>query len=449
MVLLLWSMLNPALAAKPDAPPPKVLEEVLVEAGWTMTPERTSAYQAGDIYDLSSNTKVAARSDCFDRAPQEDVYTSLHVVQAMRATANVRLGVVKLRGGGVQYKQRTFAEPYLQELPLLSQTLTPGCAASLSRLDVSSMVVLIAVLSAEVKEENCTTIEGGVEVLGTGGELGVSQQCKEESAGHVAVAYKTRAVADLVAPARAASPAVVPAANPAPRAVANPIGDAEMSLGGDAHDFAAMAAKAREAEADAAEADRMKREAVARQEKAEAILAAERERKLDAAAAEVGAAATRDFAAIASLVSDPSEQSVPVLRAYLDRYGAAEVRVDDEVMSVSLPEVALVRAALAPVPAPASSSPHQKVPMDVIKALLTNNRGVKSCFLPLIRAGTPPDRVDVRFDLHSTGKVSECGIVQSEYAGSSLESCLEQAIRAVDFPSSRGSQRITYPFILK
>jgi formylglycine-generating enzyme required for sulfatase activity len=68
-------------------------------------------------------------------------------------------------------------------------------------------VVLTAVLSAEVKEEKCSSIEGGAEAFGSGGELGMSQQCLEESSGHVAVAYKSRPVGELLG--GAAAPAVV------------------------------------------------------------------------------------------------------------------------------------------------------------------------------------------------------------------------------------------------
>ncbi|MFT4625613.1 MAG: hypothetical protein ACI8PZ_004281 [Myxococcota bacterium] len=85
-----------------DEAPPKVLEDVLTSAGWTMTPERSSSYQAGDIYDTTTWSKVASRERCFAAAPQEDIYQSLQVVQAMQASANVRLGVVRVSGGGMQ-----------------------------------------------------------------------------------------------------------------------------------------------------------------------------------------------------------------------------------------------------------------------------------------------------------------------------------------------------------
>ena len=202
MTVLLFLVLAVSASAGKDRkvePAPKALEVVLQEAGWTLTPERSSTYAAGDIYDMVSHSKVAAREDCFDANPNEGVYTSLHVVQAMQASANVRLGIVKLQGGGVQYKQRTFAEPYLSELPRMRQQLTDECAAYLRTEEVMSLAVLTAVLSAEVKEENCTTLEGGAKVVGVaGGELDVSQQCVVASAGHVAVAYKTRPVAELL-----------------------------------------------------------------------------------------------------------------------------------------------------------------------------------------------------------------------------------------------------------
>jgi hypothetical protein len=62
------------------------LEEVLVAAGWTMTPERSAAY------------------------------TSLEVIQAMKAGARMPLGVARFKAEGMQYKQVKFAEPYMSEL---------------------------------------------------------------------------------------------------------------------------------------------------------------------------------------------------------------------------------------------------------------------------------------------------------------------------------------------
>jgi len=293
-------------AATPAAP--KALEQVLTEAGWTITPERSSTYNAGDIYDMNSHSKVATREQCFEDSPEEGVYTSLHVVQAMHATANVRLGVVKLQGGGAQYKQRTFAEPYLSELPRMSQRLTEECAAYLRTEQLDGMAVLTAVLSAEVKEENCTTVEGGASVAGVGGgELGVRQQCLQESAGHVAIAYKTRPMSELLASA------------PQSKAPAT-----------DATEFAAIAAKA-----EAAKAQRD-------------LAEAQRKEKLDAATAELLASAAADWAAIESIAQTGGPEASTVLGAFQARWEDAVATVEGRKHRVAIPQLDEVRGLMGP-----------------------------------------------------------------------------------------------------
>ena len=75
-------------------------------------------------------------------------------------------------------------------------------------------------------------------------------------------------------------------------------------------------------------------------------LAAERRTKMDAAAAEVRAAATRDYAAISALVSNPTPEGSRVLEAWLARYGSAKVTVDQQSEAVEVPEAMEVLKAL-------------------------------------------------------------------------------------------------------
>ena len=70
----------------------------------------------------------------------------------------------------------------------------------------------------------------------------------------------------------------------------------------------------------AAEAKRLKDELERR-------LTAERQVKLEAAGKQLRAAATRDFAAISALVSNPTDPGRPVLEAYVARYGSARVTI--------------------------------------------------------------------------------------------------------------------------
>ena len=187
--------------ARPKLPAPMpTLEEVLTGAGWTMTPERTSTYAVGDVYSRSQNAPVMFKADCFSAEPREGLYTSLEVVQAMKAGARVPLGIARVKAGGMEYKQRRFAEPYVSEIASLQLNPSESCRKALARVgDPSDLFVITSVLSAEVKEQLCRSIEGGAAVAGFSVGAEVQQQCAQESEGHVVVAYKTRPWLDVLA----------------------------------------------------------------------------------------------------------------------------------------------------------------------------------------------------------------------------------------------------------
>jgi sulfatase modifying factor 1 len=185
------------------------IENVLVKAGWTMTPERSATYTVGDIYNRITNTPVAFYSDCFSAIPREGAYTSLEVVQALKIGARVPLGVARFRAKGMQYKQLTFAEPYVQELADMHLVPNESCTRFLKRRpDLRDLIVIKAVLSAEVKEQLCRTLESSAGALGFGASVEGKQECNEASEGHVAVAYKTQPAAKLF------SLPIVPATSP-------------------------------------------------------------------------------------------------------------------------------------------------------------------------------------------------------------------------------------------
>ena len=178
------------------------LQAALEAAGWAMTPERSAAYQVGDIYTPDGQV-VATGRECFSAQPREEVFTSYEAIQAIQAGARVPLGVARIQAKGMQYKQLTFAEPYTRDLSELAmeQGFTDDCRAFLERrarnADLSGWYVISAVLMAEVKERLCRELEVGATVYGVGGEGGVSQECVQGSEGHVAFAFKTRPVTAL------------------------------------------------------------------------------------------------------------------------------------------------------------------------------------------------------------------------------------------------------------
>ncbi len=216
LLLSLTTLIGPHHAiAKPKAAakPPTGIEQLktaLNAAGWTMTPERSDTYNVGDVYSRSTNTPVVFGNSCFDAEPREGAYTSLEVVQAMKAGGRVPLGIAKVKANGMEFKQLKFAEPYVKEVSDMDLVPNDKCAAFLrKRTDLNELFVIKAVLSAEVKEQNCRTADASAGALGVRAEIGMTQDCVQGSEGHVAVAYKTTAVAPIL-------PALTPPPSPQP-----------------------------------------------------------------------------------------------------------------------------------------------------------------------------------------------------------------------------------------
>jgi sulfatase modifying factor 1 len=120
-------------------------------------------------------------------------------------------------------------------------------------------------------------------------------------------------------------------------------------------DIAALAAAA-------AEAERAAAQALADAEEAAAALELERRRRMDAAAAEVRTAATRDFAALGEIVARPTVHGRPALQAWMEKYASAQVTVDGVSERVELPETPRVRDALAAASGSASRSASSEQP---------------------------------------------------------------------------------------
>ena len=88
--------------------------------------------------------------------------------------------------------------------------------------------------------------------------------------------------------------------------------------------------------------------------------------------------------------------------------------------------------------------------MGVLEIILKNNNGIKTCFVREARAsGKLPSFVQLRFDLLKSGKATGATIVESQYRGTSFESCMSGAVSQISFPPSERDQRITYPFKLQ
>ena len=82
--------------------------------------------------------------------------------------------------------------------------------------------------------------------------------------------------------------------------------------------------------------------------------------------------------------------------------------------------------------------------------MIRSNSGIKGCFYEHKKAtGAYPSRVDMRFTVEPTGRVSSARVVTSKYRGTDFDVCLGSAFRGIQFPPFDGdAQTMTYPFVL-
>lgn len=100
---------------------------------------------------------------------------------------------------------------------------------------------------------------------------------------------------------------------------------------------------------------------------------------------------------------------------------------------------------------PPTGTPRMKsLPLTVVDTMIRSNMSVKRCFFAEKQAsGSLPSRVNVRFTVMPTGRVSAARVTTDEYKGGSLDSCLGRSFKAIQFPAFEGDPlSMTYPFIL-
>lgn len=98
----------------------------------------------------------------------------------------------------------------------------------------------------------------------------------------------------------------------------------------------------------------------------------------------------------------------------------------------------------------AGGSKMTTLPLTVVDTMIRSNMSVKRCFFNEKQSsGEMPRRVNVRFTVLNTGRVSSARVTTEQYKGGSLDGCLGRAFKAITFPPFEGEAKsMTYPFVL-
>jgi formylglycine-generating enzyme required for sulfatase activity len=370
LALLLTLLTTSLVHAKPKLPdmvaPLPDIEEMLTQAGWTMTPEMSAKFsRPGDILD-AKNTTLVDGADCFTAEVKEGAFAKMEVTRSMSAGVRMRIQVVGVRGGVALEKKIIFDTPIFRQISRFKLVPSAQCvgflrAAEQRGEDTSGWYVITESLSAVIQQQQCGEYNAKAGTFLVSADASVTQACAQTSLEPVAVAYKTMPAAVLLQQAgpQAIAPAA-PAAAPAAPIAIGPItetGQAEVEVGGDV-DFAELARRAAQAKAVresketalAAEAARLaaERARLAEQERiAAAALEVAQRQRIAAAKQDLLAKAAADLQQIQPLLDmELSDETRPVLQSYLKKWSTTKIRVDGLEESVVIPGVAIVQQAL-------------------------------------------------------------------------------------------------------
>lgn len=111
---------------------------------------------------------------------------------------------------------------------------------------------------------------------------------------------------------------------------------------------------------------------------------------------------------------------------------------------------AAARAAAKSKPSSSNAATMKTLPLTVVDTMVRSNMSIKRCFFSEKQAsGEMPRRVNVRFTVLNSGRVSSARVTTDQYKGGTLDSCLGRAFRAIQFPPFQGEAKsMTYPFVL-
>ncbi len=182
------------------------LDRLLRRAGWEPTPELSGAFQAGYVFGETQLGHQLVLDDCFESPPIESTYTAAEIVTHLQAGVSVSLGSVGVGSGAGLVKKIKFGTPTHMAIPSLKLIPTTDCAsavlvaAAAGRLDLGRTYVVKEVLRARIAEQTCGHVdaEGSFVALGSA-EAELATACSQTSLEPVAVAYRTQAIAELLA----------------------------------------------------------------------------------------------------------------------------------------------------------------------------------------------------------------------------------------------------------
>jgi len=383
-------LLVPLAWAKPKLPkvvdPLPDVEQMLTQAGWTMTPEMAALYsRPGDILSESNVLQISG-PNCFEAEVEEGAFATMEVTRSMSAGVRARVKVVNVRGGVALEKKIIFDTPVTRRIAELSLVPTSECADKLRAAqargkDLSGWYVITESLSAVIQQQQCGSYDAEAGTFLVSADASVQQACAQTSLEPVAVAFKTMRVLSLM-PDVGPKPEVrlgteardyeqIVAAARADGGIQPSLNPEEASVeAGQSEDYAALVARAlaskkerERIEAAAAEERRRLAAEQARLERAKqaelqrvATVEAElqrqlqvaHERRLKIARADLLAQASADLQALVPLMDRyMSVGTKNAMQAYIDQYRYAEITVGDTKEHVDISGVDEVRQALA------------------------------------------------------------------------------------------------------
>ncbi len=179
------------------------LSALLEPAGWEQTPELSSDFQVGSIFQIKGRAHVPWATDCIVCEINDSDYAALEMGLKLESGVIVDAGVGQGNAGAQMVRAISFASPTKRSAPRGSMQLSERCvdllqAAGEQGEDLSKMYLVQDTLVAII--HGCQEWEAGAGVEVSpfgGGGLGASNSCQVYTNDPVVVGYRYQAVSEL------------------------------------------------------------------------------------------------------------------------------------------------------------------------------------------------------------------------------------------------------------